>query len=154
MARWKLLPESWLYGLADVRSVANTWPSYIFGKVYAHGMWFYFPVAFVIKATLTTLIFLPLSLCHRHWEAAGLARDPVPLSATVALLLHLYDFEAEHRRASYPAGLHLLTRAGRRGRVETDLQGSALGVANWRPHLFHVNFVIASVPNFLHRLCQ
>jgi 4-amino-4-deoxy-L-arabinose transferase-like glycosyltransferase len=60
MARWKLLPESWLYGLADVRSVANTWPSYIFGKVYAHGVWFYFPVAFVIKATLTTLICLPL----------------------------------------------------------------------------------------------
>ena len=60
MARWKVLPESWLYGLADVRSVANTWPSYMFGKVYAHGLWFYFPVAFVIKATLTTLIFLPL----------------------------------------------------------------------------------------------
>ena len=60
MARWKLLPESWLYGLADVRSVANVWPSYVFGKVYAHGVWFYFPVAFVIKATLSTLIFLPL----------------------------------------------------------------------------------------------
>ena len=60
MARWKVLPESWLYGLADVRSVANTWPSYMFGKVYAHGVWFYFPVAFVIKATLTTLIFVPL----------------------------------------------------------------------------------------------
>ena len=60
MARWKVLPESWLYGLADVRSVANTWPSYMFGKVYAHGVWFYFPVAFVIKATLTTLILLLL----------------------------------------------------------------------------------------------
>jgi hypothetical protein len=60
MARWKVLPESWLYGLADVRSVANTWPSYMFGEIYAHGVWFYFPVAFVIKATLTTLIFLPL----------------------------------------------------------------------------------------------
>jgi 4-amino-4-deoxy-L-arabinose transferase-like glycosyltransferase len=58
MAHWKVLPESWLYGLADVRSIANTWPSYMFGKVYAHGVWFYFPVAFVIKATLTTLIFL------------------------------------------------------------------------------------------------
>ena len=60
LAHWKLLPESWLFGLADVRSVANVWPSYMFGKVYAHGVWFYFPVAFVIKATLTTLIFLPL----------------------------------------------------------------------------------------------
>jgi len=60
MAHWKLLPESWLFGLADVRSVANVWPSYMFGTVYAHGVWFYFPVAFIIKATLTTLIFLPL----------------------------------------------------------------------------------------------
>ena len=60
MAHWKLLPESWLFGLADVRSVANTWPTYIFGKVYAHGVWFYFPLAFVIKATVATLIFLPL----------------------------------------------------------------------------------------------
>lgn len=60
MAHWKVLPESWLYGLADVRSVANTWPSYIFGKIYAHGVWFYFPLAFVIKATLTTLILMLL----------------------------------------------------------------------------------------------
>jgi hypothetical protein len=60
MAHWKVLPESWLYGLADVRSVANTWPSYIFGKIYGHGVWFYFPLAFVIKATLTTLILLLL----------------------------------------------------------------------------------------------
>src|SRR5258708_26375427 len=60
VARWKVLPASWLYGLADVRSAANTWPSYMSGKVYAHGLWFYFPVAFVIKATLTPLIFLPL----------------------------------------------------------------------------------------------
>ena len=60
MAHRKLLPESWLFGLADVRSVANVWPSYIFGKVYAHGVWFYFPLAFVIKATLPTLIFVPL----------------------------------------------------------------------------------------------
>ncbi|HKO19112.1 MAG TPA: glycosyltransferase family 39 protein, partial [Acidobacteriaceae bacterium] len=62
MAHRKLLPESWLYGLADVRSVANVWPSYIFGRVYAHGVWFYFPVAFAIKATVTTLLFLPLIL--------------------------------------------------------------------------------------------
>jgi hypothetical protein len=67
MAHRKVLPESWLYGLADVRSVANTWPSYIFGKIYAHGVWFYFPVAFVIKATLTTLTCL---LCMRSPPAS------------------------------------------------------------------------------------
>jgi 4-amino-4-deoxy-L-arabinose transferase-like glycosyltransferase len=61
LARWHLLPESWLFGLADVRSVANVWPSYVFGKVYAHGVWFYFPVSFVIKSTLGLLGLLLLT---------------------------------------------------------------------------------------------
>ena len=61
-AHWHLLPESYLYGLADVRDVANFMPSYIFGKVYAHGVWFYFPVAFVIKGTLAMLGLLLLAI--------------------------------------------------------------------------------------------
>ncbi len=43
IAHLHLLPESYLYGLADIRNVANTWPSYMFGKVFAHGVWYYFP---------------------------------------------------------------------------------------------------------------
>jgi hypothetical protein len=62
LARWHALPESFLYGLADVRGVANYMPSYIFGKVYAHGVWYYFPVAFVIKSTLALLLLLSLAL--------------------------------------------------------------------------------------------
>ena len=62
LARWHVLPESYLYGLVDVRAVANFVPSYIFGKVYAHGVWFYFPVAFVIKSTLALLLLLLLAV--------------------------------------------------------------------------------------------
>ena len=51
-ARYHLLPESYLYGLADVRQMGNGMPTYIFGKVYGHGVWFYFPVAMAIKLTL------------------------------------------------------------------------------------------------------
>jgi 4-amino-4-deoxy-L-arabinose transferase-like glycosyltransferase len=61
-ARFHVLPESWLYGLADVRSMANGMPSYIFGKVYAHGVWFYFPAVFVIKSTLGFLVLFGLSV--------------------------------------------------------------------------------------------
>lgn len=61
MARWHLLPESYLYGLVDVRAVAGFMPSYIFGKVYEHGVWFYFPAAFLIKSTLALLLLLLLS---------------------------------------------------------------------------------------------
>ena len=61
-ARFHLLPESYLYGLADVRLTANYYTSYVLGKVYPHGVWFYFPVAFLIKSTIGVLALLPLSL--------------------------------------------------------------------------------------------
>jgi 4-amino-4-deoxy-L-arabinose transferase-like glycosyltransferase len=61
-ARFHLLPESYLYGLADVRLTANYYTSYVLGKVYPHGVWFYFPVAFLIKSTVGVLALLLLSL--------------------------------------------------------------------------------------------
>jgi tetratricopeptide (TPR) repeat protein len=61
MARWHVLPESYLYGMADVRLTADFYPSYVLGKTYAHGVWFYFPVAFVIKSTLAFLVLLLLT---------------------------------------------------------------------------------------------
>ncbi len=61
-ARLHLLPESYLYGLVDVKLTANYYTSYVLGKVYAHGVWFYFPVAFLIKSTVGVLALLLLSL--------------------------------------------------------------------------------------------
>jgi hypothetical protein len=58
VARWHLLPESYIYGLADVRIMSDFYTSFIFGKTYPHGVWFYFPAAFLIKSTLTFLILL------------------------------------------------------------------------------------------------
>jgi 4-amino-4-deoxy-L-arabinose transferase-like glycosyltransferase len=51
LARWHILPESYLYGLVDVRLISDSFSTYIFGKVYARGVWFYFPAAFIIKST-------------------------------------------------------------------------------------------------------
>jgi tetratricopeptide (TPR) repeat protein len=52
LAHYHLLPESYLFGLCDVINVGNWSPTYIFGKIYAHGVWYYFPVALAIKLTL------------------------------------------------------------------------------------------------------
>src|SRR5215216_3413611 len=61
-ARLRLLPESYLYGLADVKLTANYYTSYVLGKVYAHGVWFYFPVAFLIKSTIGVLALFLLAI--------------------------------------------------------------------------------------------
>jgi hypothetical protein len=63
VGRWHLLPESYLYGLADVRIMSDFYSSYLLGTTYPHGVWFYFPAAIAIKSTLTFLLLLALTIC-------------------------------------------------------------------------------------------
>jgi len=51
LARWHIVPESYLFGMVDVRLISDSFSTYIFGEVYAKGVWFYFPAAFIIKST-------------------------------------------------------------------------------------------------------
>ena len=62
IAHYKLLPESYIYGLADVRMISDFYASYLLGKPYPHGVWFYFPVAMVIKSTVPFLVLLVMSV--------------------------------------------------------------------------------------------
>lgn len=72
-AHLHLLPESYLYGLADVRAMASGMPSYIFGRIYEHGVWFYFPSVLLIKSTLGFLALVLLALAA---IATGRLRRP------------------------------------------------------------------------------
>ena len=56
LARWHVLPESYLCGLADVLVMEAFYRSYLFGTPYAHGVWFYFPAAYVVKSTLAFVV--------------------------------------------------------------------------------------------------
>jgi hypothetical protein len=62
VARFHLLPESYIYGLADVRIMSDFYASFLLGKVYPHGVWFYFPVAFSMKSSLSFLILLLIAI--------------------------------------------------------------------------------------------
>jgi hypothetical protein len=55
MAHRHLLPEAYLYGIADIVSAA-TIPTVIFGKYYPTAQWFYFPSIFIVKSTLAFLM--------------------------------------------------------------------------------------------------
>ena len=56
-AKLHLLPESYIYGFAHVLFSAKSFNSYVFGKAYPHAVWFYFPVAMLVKSSLTFLHF-------------------------------------------------------------------------------------------------
>jgi 4-amino-4-deoxy-L-arabinose transferase-like glycosyltransferase len=52
IANWRLLPESYLMGMTDIHYAAQQYPIFLLGHDYAHGVWWYFPVALSIKTTL------------------------------------------------------------------------------------------------------
>ena len=60
-AHWHLLPESELMGLVDVKIMAQDYSTFILGHVYSHAVWWYFPVAVLIKTTLGLLALFALS---------------------------------------------------------------------------------------------
>jgi 4-amino-4-deoxy-L-arabinose transferase-like glycosyltransferase len=60
-ARLHLLPESYLMGLIDVKKMAEFYPTFVFGTVYSHGQWWYFPAVILIKSTLGLLALLVLT---------------------------------------------------------------------------------------------
>lgn len=84
-ARFKLLPESYLFGLTDVLFVtAGPRVSFLLGHLYPHALWYYFPAAFLIKSTLGFLALLILAVaalkgwsgkCHR--KAAYILIPPI-----------------------------------------------------------------------------
>jgi len=62
MSKFHLLPEAYIYGLADTKISAGDIPSYLFGRDYAGAPHWYFPAAFLIKSTLPFLILLVLTM--------------------------------------------------------------------------------------------
>ncbi len=61
VSRLRLLPESYLVGLIDVKRMAEAYPTFLLGKVYSHGQWDYFPFVILIKSTLGLLVLLVLA---------------------------------------------------------------------------------------------
>lgn len=56
-----ILPESYVLGMADVISWSSR-NTFIFGKNYPTGQWFFFPVAFAVKTNIALVLLFPLGL--------------------------------------------------------------------------------------------
>jgi 4-amino-4-deoxy-L-arabinose transferase-like glycosyltransferase len=61
MAHLRLLPESYLFGMVDIRAFAKNFTTFVLGKWYPHGVWWYFPAAIAIKTTLGMLALVLLA---------------------------------------------------------------------------------------------
>src|SRR5207248_11295204 len=85
-ARWHLLPLAYLYGLVDVLNVSHPGlPPWILGRLLPHGVWYYFPVTFLIKSTPAFLALLMLSLVAGGWTRPECRRACAFLLLPVAI---------------------------------------------------------------------
>jgi len=62
LARHHVLPEAYLWGLENTKQTEFEDTSYLWGKVYRHGNWWYFPVAMAVKSTLPFLVLVLMGL--------------------------------------------------------------------------------------------
>ena len=120
-ARYHLLPQPYIWGLANTRKTEWEYTSYFFGRIYRHGPWQYFPAAFLIKSTLPLLLLLLLFpfvwfAARKPGKQDSHSRElffllvPVCVYFAVVTTSH-FDIGARHLLPIYPF-LYVLAAAG------------------------------------------
>jgi hypothetical protein len=75
MAHLHLLPESYLFGMVDIRVFARVFSTFLLGNWYPHGVLWYFPAVLAIKTTLGMLALLGLAVSAIVTGRLGRGRD-------------------------------------------------------------------------------
>jgi len=150
-AHFKLLPESYLYGLSDVlANNASPRVAFLLGHLYPHAFWYYFPLTFLIKSTLGFLVLLILALASlKAWsgesyrKAAYLLLPPavfMGISLTSGINIGI-----RHVLPIYP----FLILAAAAGAWELAKRHRAWAVAIAALIGFHIVSSLHSLPNYL-----
>lgn len=146
-ARWHLLPESYLMGLVDVRLVAQGSSTFILGKIYAHGVWWYFPTAILIKTTIGLMLLVVLAgfavATHRLAHLREVAYIVIP--AVIYFLIAMgsgLNIGARHVLPLYALGA-ILAGAGTWALARSD---SRWGYAAAVLIVWHIGSSLAAYP--------
>jgi hypothetical protein len=149
IAHWHLLPQSYLYGVADISS-QSTLPTFLFGKYYPAGQWFYFPSIFVIKSTLAFLAFcclapLGAALWGRQFRREMLFLVIPPAFYLAVAMSSGVNFGVRHLLPVYPFLMVLVSFAawnlGRRHRVLAALVAALV--------VCHMASSVRAFPNYI-----
>jgi hypothetical protein len=127
-----VLPEAYVFGLADILRKPDR-PTYILGRFYPTAKWFYFPLAFMVKTTISLLVlvavgFLTFPLCRdRRREMLFFLVTPF-IYFTVSLLSHI-NIGVRHLLPVYP--FFILVAAG--------------GICFWSQRYYLVKYILVSL---------
>jgi tetratricopeptide (TPR) repeat protein len=83
LARWRILPEAWLYGMSYVASLSRLRNAFAIGAYSMSGWWWFFPLCLAIKNTLPALGLAGWGIVRELQALIGAWRSRSPLSASV-----------------------------------------------------------------------
>jgi hypothetical protein len=149
VAQWRLLPESYLYGVVNIYSPGAI-PSGLFGKTYREAQWFYFPAVFLIKSTLAFLALCCLAPFSAALRGKGARREVLFLIIPAGIYLAAamssgMNYGVRHLLPMYPFLMVLVSFAawnlGQRNRALGALVVALLG--------FHALSSARTFPNYI-----
>ena len=106
------LPEAYLYGWTKLGTPFTVASAFLFGKIYPHGTWLYFPAVLLIKSTLTLLLLVaaaPFVLRRTSREVAVLTIAALTILA--ACVMSHTNIGVRHVLAVYPFAIVLAAAA-------------------------------------------
>lgn len=149
--RHRLLPEAYVYGGAFVlfEAVVGS-PTFVLGKLYPRGVWFYFPVVLAIKCTLGFLLLLLVAEVARKYATRAILREILFLGIPMTVFLG-FAMASHHDvgvRHIFPVFPFLIVRiAG--GAWKLGQQGRAWAAAMALLLVFHAGSSLRAFPNYL-----
>ncbi len=113
-ARHHFFPEAYLYGWIDILLIPGTRPTFVFGKLYSQGQWFFFPAMLLIKSTIPLLLMValaPFARLRNHGREVLFLSVPPIFFLLVAIFSNL-NLGVRHILAVYPFMIVLAAAAG------------------------------------------
>jgi hypothetical protein len=131
LARFHVVPEAYIAGAATVKTFDAS-PAYLFGNVYPEGLWYYYPIALLIKLTIPVMALALIAIASRRlWRANSRALLTLLLSILPVLALAMIgkvNMGIRHVLPVYPL-LIVLAAAGGAVLVERSRAGAAIAIA-------------------------
>lgn len=149
VARWRLLPESYLFGVVDISS-PGTIPTVIFGKYYPSAQWFYFPSVFMVKCTLGFLLLCCLALLSRTLREKQYRREVLFLGIPAVIYLSVamcsgINYGIRHLLPIFPYLIILTGAAAWHLALRHKALASAVGLLI----LLHAASSLRAFPNYI-----
>lgn len=128
-ARHHMFPEAYIFGWIDILRIPGARSTFVFGKIYSRGQWFFFPAMLLIKTTITLLVLVALApfARFRNQLREMLFLSVPPVFFLLVAISSKLNLGVRHILPVYPFMIVLAGAAGWRLATRSRIAAAAVG---------------------------